>query len=247
MISRFFIDRPIFAAVLSIFIVIAGLASMRVLPIAQYPEIAPPVVRIRPDALQELLARRRIDQPCELDSGDTHERDLSETEHAATALEVTAERSVAIREHEMAVHVIVRDDARHGEDLHASRPRALIELARRERCADGAAHREIGQAAEAGQDDAVADRALPTDLLDRFQQKLSVREPHHDDLARSRAARHHSPSCHCSPPCEPGNPYLAAAPAAVPIIAAFRGARPMNITITAATKHSAPEMMNACV
>jgi len=47
MISRFFIDRPIFAAVLSIFIVIAGLASMRTLPIAQYPEIAPPVVTVR--------------------------------------------------------------------------------------------------------------------------------------------------------------------------------------------------------
>jgi HAE1 family hydrophobic/amphiphilic exporter-1/multidrug efflux pump len=45
--SRFFIDRPIFAAVLSIFIVIAGLASMRVLPIAQYPEIAPPVVTVQ--------------------------------------------------------------------------------------------------------------------------------------------------------------------------------------------------------
>ncbi len=47
MISRFFIDRPIFAAVLSIFIVIAGLAAMRSLPIAQYPEIAPPVVTVR--------------------------------------------------------------------------------------------------------------------------------------------------------------------------------------------------------
>jgi len=47
MFSRFFIDRPIFAAVLSIFIVIAGLASMRVLPVAQYPEIAPPVVTVR--------------------------------------------------------------------------------------------------------------------------------------------------------------------------------------------------------
>src|SRR5919205_40335 len=46
MISRFFIDRPIFAAVLSIFIVIAGLAASRALPIAQYPEIAPPVVTV---------------------------------------------------------------------------------------------------------------------------------------------------------------------------------------------------------
>jgi hydrophobe/amphiphile efflux-1 (HAE1) family protein len=46
MFSRFFIDRPIFAAVLSIFIVIAGLAAMRNLPVAQYPEIAPPVVTV---------------------------------------------------------------------------------------------------------------------------------------------------------------------------------------------------------
>src|ERR1041384_7151014 len=58
MISRFFIDRPIFAAVLSIFIVIAGLAAMRTLPIAQYPEIAPPVVTVRavyPGASAEVL------------------------------------------------------------------------------------------------------------------------------------------------------------------------------------------------
>ncbi len=47
MFSRFFIDRPIFAAVLSLFIVIAGLAAMRSLPIAQYPEIAPPVVTVQ--------------------------------------------------------------------------------------------------------------------------------------------------------------------------------------------------------
>jgi len=47
MFSRFFIDRPIFAVVLSVFIVIAGLASMRNLPVAQYPEIAPPVVTVQ--------------------------------------------------------------------------------------------------------------------------------------------------------------------------------------------------------
>src|SRR5215216_7192370 len=58
MISRFFIDRPIFAAVLSLFIALAGLAAMRVLPIAQYPEIAPPVVTVRavyPGASAEVL------------------------------------------------------------------------------------------------------------------------------------------------------------------------------------------------
>ena len=46
MLSRFFIDRPIFAVVLSLFIVLAGLAATRSLPIAQYPEIAPPVVTV---------------------------------------------------------------------------------------------------------------------------------------------------------------------------------------------------------
>ena len=46
MFSRFFIDKPIFATVVSIFIVLAGLAAMRNLPIAQYPDIAPPVVTV---------------------------------------------------------------------------------------------------------------------------------------------------------------------------------------------------------
>src|SRR3954462_13723144 len=46
MFSRFFIDKPIFATVVSVFIVLAGLAAMRVLPVAQYPEIAPPVVTV---------------------------------------------------------------------------------------------------------------------------------------------------------------------------------------------------------
>src|SRR5258708_3200747 len=58
MFSRYFIDRPILAAVLSIFIVIAGLAAMRSLPIAQYPEIAPPVVTVTamyPGASAEVL------------------------------------------------------------------------------------------------------------------------------------------------------------------------------------------------
>ena len=46
MTPRFFIDRPVFAAVLSIVIVIAGLVSMRALPIAQYPDIVPPQVQV---------------------------------------------------------------------------------------------------------------------------------------------------------------------------------------------------------
>jgi multidrug efflux pump len=46
MISRFFIDHPIFASVLSIVITIAGLVSLFVLPVAQYPEITPPTVQV---------------------------------------------------------------------------------------------------------------------------------------------------------------------------------------------------------
>ena len=58
--SKFFIERPIFAAVLSIVIVLAGLVALRILPIAQYPEIVPPTVTITatyPGASAETLAR----------------------------------------------------------------------------------------------------------------------------------------------------------------------------------------------
>ena len=44
--SHFFIDRPIFATVLSLLITIVGLIAQRSLPIAEYPEIAPPTVNI---------------------------------------------------------------------------------------------------------------------------------------------------------------------------------------------------------
>src|SRR5256885_14008129 len=45
-ISRFFIDRPIFASVLSIVFVILGAVAFFRLPIAQYPEIAPPIINV---------------------------------------------------------------------------------------------------------------------------------------------------------------------------------------------------------
>jgi len=46
MLSRFFIERPILASVVSILIVLAGAVSIFSLPIAQYPEIVPPVVQV---------------------------------------------------------------------------------------------------------------------------------------------------------------------------------------------------------
>ena len=46
-ISRFFIDRPVFAGVLSVLIFVAGLLALRVLPVSEYPEVVPPQVVVR--------------------------------------------------------------------------------------------------------------------------------------------------------------------------------------------------------
>ena len=57
--SHFFIDRPIFATVLSVLLIIAGAIVQRSLPISEYPEIAPPTVNIRaiyPGASAQVLA-----------------------------------------------------------------------------------------------------------------------------------------------------------------------------------------------
>ena len=57
--ARFFIDRPIFAGVLSILLVLAGLLSMRALPLTEYPSVMPPTVVVRamyPGANPEVIA-----------------------------------------------------------------------------------------------------------------------------------------------------------------------------------------------
>src|SRR5262245_17975342 len=46
MFARFFIDRPVFATVLSLVIVVVGLVAFVGLPVAQYPEIAPPTIQV---------------------------------------------------------------------------------------------------------------------------------------------------------------------------------------------------------
>ncbi len=58
--SKFFIERPIFATVLAIIIVLAGLVAVTILPVAQYPEIAPPTITITatyPGASAETLSK----------------------------------------------------------------------------------------------------------------------------------------------------------------------------------------------
>ena len=57
--SNFFIDRPIFAAVLSVVVLVAGGIAYGALPVAQYPEVAPPTVVVRatyPGATPEVIA-----------------------------------------------------------------------------------------------------------------------------------------------------------------------------------------------
>ena len=58
-ISRFFIDRPIFAAVIAIVITLIGAFAFPLLPLSQYPEIAPPTIVIQapyPGASSETIA-----------------------------------------------------------------------------------------------------------------------------------------------------------------------------------------------
>lgn len=60
MFSKFFIDRPIFATVLAVLLVLAGLMTVKTLPIAQYPDITPPTVMVSaeyPGANAETVAR----------------------------------------------------------------------------------------------------------------------------------------------------------------------------------------------
>ena len=57
--SNFFIDRPIFAGVLSVVILVGGAIAYTALPVAQYPEVAPPTVVVRatfPGATPEVIA-----------------------------------------------------------------------------------------------------------------------------------------------------------------------------------------------
>ena len=46
MLARFFVDRPVFATVISVVIVLAGAVAVFTLPVAQYPEVTPPTVLV---------------------------------------------------------------------------------------------------------------------------------------------------------------------------------------------------------
>lgn len=60
MFSKFFINRPIFATVLALVIVVAGLVTLNILPVAQFPDITPPTVQVSavyPGANAETVAQ----------------------------------------------------------------------------------------------------------------------------------------------------------------------------------------------
>ena len=62
MFSKFFINRPIFATVLALLIVVAGLVTLNILPVAQFPEITPPTVQVSavyPGANAETVAHHQ--------------------------------------------------------------------------------------------------------------------------------------------------------------------------------------------
>jgi hypothetical protein len=61
--AKFFIDRPIVAMVISIRMVIVGLVAMRELPIAQYPNIAPPEMLPHRDLLRRRRSSSRSPRP----------------------------------------------------------------------------------------------------------------------------------------------------------------------------------------
>ncbi len=66
--ANFFIERPIFSAVLSLIIVVVGVVSMTALPIAQFPNIAPPTVQIDADypGASAEIAAESVARPIEL-------------------------------------------------------------------------------------------------------------------------------------------------------------------------------------
>src|SRR5687767_10275386 len=91
--SRFFIHRPVFAGVIAIVIVLAGLVASQILPVAQYPEIAPPTVLITtsyPGASAETLSRTTAAPIEEQLSGVENLSYFSSTSSSNGNLQVTA-------------------------------------------------------------------------------------------------------------------------------------------------------------
>ena len=73
--AKFFIDRPIFAWVIAIFIMVIGALSITQLPIAQYPSVAPPTIPLLPpcgtSATSSLAQRLTTAATSSVEAGDS--------------------------------------------------------------------------------------------------------------------------------------------------------------------------------
>ena len=87
--SKFFIDRPIFAGVISVVIFLAGLIAMTQLPISEYPEVVPPSVVVTAQFPGANPRRHRRDR------GDAAGR--ADQRHGEHALHVLAGRLATAR------------------------------------------------------------------------------------------------------------------------------------------------------
>src|SRR5881392_2664852 len=91
--SKFFIHRPVFAGVIAIIIVLAGIVAAKLLAVAQYPEIAPPTVLITttyPGASAETLSKTVAAPIEEQLSGVDKLSYFSSTSSSTGALTITA-------------------------------------------------------------------------------------------------------------------------------------------------------------
>src|SRR5690554_662992 len=111
---RFFIDRPIFASVISIIIVLVGMAALRALPVEQYPDVVPPQVVVQasyPGASSSVIAEA-VTAPLEQEiNGVDNMLYMESTSTDAGSLQITISFEMGTDPDQAAINVINRVQA----------------------------------------------------------------------------------------------------------------------------------------